>query len=268
MKHVFYLIGIFLLFVSCKDEKQMHTNYQTLKTYFEGEWVKSGYLADVTKTKSPYVSRNQLKGIVTLLIDTGKLHGDSLVVGASWNNHEGYRFAVYFKKSHNESSFSTNIVDYEDSTNYYELGFSNHSKDTFVILFHFNGTHVLTDSTKYVKVKQRISDDAGDPIQYIVNKLLFSAEYRLYDSAGNQIPVEFTKEGNVKGFKDYYSYFVGTDFIGDPGAVDYVTFNNGSKNHDCYAYKIIQDTIKLYEISERGAGDTITERLKYILKKI
>lgn len=87
-----------------------------------GVWVSTDYINEIEKTKSPNKSSSKLNGIVTMLI-TGDTQGDSIQVGASWNNHEGYSFTTYLKPGQNKNNLQTDIIDYKEASNFYELGY-------------------------------------------------------------------------------------------------------------------------------------------------
>jgi len=256
-----------LLFViSCNRGANEEAKRRIPMALFSGEWVKADYRAAVIRLKSPYKAHDKLNGIVAMLIDTADVHGDSLAVTASWNNHEGYAFHIIARAGHNASSFLTDIGDFEDSTKYYELGYRVGKADTVIVLYHFDSRHSLLDSTIFNRSGQIASGDAGGPIQYIVNKYLFAANYISYDSLAAAGNVTLDVNGNSKGISDYTSYNVGTDFMG-PETMDYVTFGNKEHKYKTYIFDFVNDTLKLYEAIEDSTEQTRQGALKYLLKR-
>lgn len=241
------------------------------KHYFEGQWVRTDYVEAIKATRSPYKSKNKLDGLATIIIDTGAITGDSLIANASWNNHEGFAFTLYFDEQRGATSFGTDLPDYDDSLGCYALGYKAINADTILVLYHINRSHVLTDSATYVKAKQSKTTDPTWPIQYMVNKFVFAGAYTVYDSLGNKQDASMDNDGNTNGIADYTSYYIATDFNGGPEAVDHMMLASGSNEDDrksrIFSFIATPDTIKLYAMMQDT--DTITPGMHplYILKR-
>jgi len=232
------------------------------KPIIDGIWVEPTYIDDISKTKSPNKSQGLLAPMVELSIDSNKITGDSLEVGAP-SIHEGSSFVVYFRLGTKQTSLPTNIAHYGSPTNFFELGYLVGNQDTTLIIYRFDKNKTLLEETKFLKVPK----NSEGALQYMVNKTLFSGDYDASDTAGNKMKIHFTNDGLVQGLPNFEKYYVLTDFVAEPeNKLDEVCFDIQTKNQKCYAYKIIGDTINLYETNENEDGPR-PGPLKYRLVK-
>lgn len=233
-----------------------------------GVWVLTDYIKAIEQTKSPLKAADKLQGVVTMIIDAG-IKSDSIVVGASWNNHEGYNFTAYFNTGQNLNSLKTNILDYDEKTNYYELGYETKNNETFLVLYHYNKANKLIDKKGFTKVADKQQDnDAAWGLQYIVNAKLFSGNYLLIDSTNSSTKINLKSDGSLTGYPDFKSYYVFTDFMGGPETIlDGMAFNLNNKNSKWFAFKIENDTIFLYStIGDEEAGELLQlDKIKFKL---
>lgn len=104
MKHLSYILLTLFICASCSNEKKTNTDnvenqVDSLKQKFipilNGVWVLTDYIKVIEQTKSPIKAADKLEGVVTMIIDLD-INTDSIEVGASWGNHEGYNFTTYF----------------------------------------------------------------------------------------------------------------------------------------------------------------------------
>jgi len=242
---------------------------QEFKSILEGIWVKSAYIADVIKTKSPYQSRKELLGVASMDIVLSKGDRDSSRIGFSLNNHEGSEFTLYFSLGRKSTCLKTNLPDYDDKANFYEIGYDIQGSDTSLVLYHYAKDNRLIESTKYMKVANAAidPDDAAWGIGYIINKKLISGSYTTTDSTGNRLKIKFNNKGEVSGFLDFRKYYINTDFIvGPANNVDQIYLETDSKFQKMYNYKFIEDTLNLYE-TKNNADSTllVVGKLKYKL---
>ncbi|GGB12067.1 MULTISPECIES: hypothetical protein [Mucilaginibacter] len=268
MKNSSLLILILIAVISCKsknktpvsdtasqsDKQTANTipnrdSLQQIKTIMHGNWVKSDYIADLIRTKSPYISSKKLSGIAALEISLGSAKSDSLVAGVSLNNHEGANLTLFLKQGNNRASFKTNWIDYEVSTNYYELGYQITGGDTSLLLYHYNKNNQVIDSTKYIRVlDKQIVNDMGYGIDYITNKLLISGDYIMTGADGKQSSVTFTNAGKVRGFSEYETYYVNTDFVAGPeNDLDQLSFNVDTHHQKNFLFRVKGDTLNIYK---------------------
>jgi hypothetical protein len=271
MKYIKTLFYCSIILISCETPTSSADNQGSDKTeglkktfnpIIDGIWVETTYIEDISRTKSPSKSQDSLSSMVELDIETNEITGDSLEVGAP-SIHEGTSFILYFRQGTKETSLPTNIVDYDTRTNFYEFGYVIMNNDTALVIYHFDKNRKLLDETKYIKVPK----NSEGALQYMVNKTLFSGIYDASDTAGNKMKIRFTNDGSVKGLPNFKRYYVLTDFVAEPeNKLDEVCFDIQTKNQTCYAYKIIGDTINLYETTE-NEEDSLPGSLKYRLVK-
>ncbi len=277
MKHIILIVSIFILLTSCQTSgTQTETSFPTqndtlsnkqteIKSIINGSWYELNYIDDIQQTKSPFKSQNALASIVEIDIDTTKTIGNTLEVGAP-SIHEGYSFRIVFKTGLTKKSVQTDIIDYENENNFYELGYDISSQDTTLIIYHYDKNKKLLGQIKYKKVYK----NSESALQYMVNKTLFSGNYKTVDSLGQTLTVNFSNDGNVTGLPNYKKYYVLTDFVAGPdNYLDEIGFDIYTKNQMWYAYEIKGDTIKLYDIKETDDENYPVQlgQLKYELMK-
>ena len=265
MKNAFYYILAISMIISCKSSVKTTIKVDSLSAgktpektnsvidklgpFFYGVWVKSSYIEDIAKTKSPY-STSELGGVASFQI--GKLgpKDDSTHVGYSLNNHEGSDFVLYLKTGHKLTSLKTNLPDYDVKSNFFELGYTINNKDTVLMLYRYNKNNHIIDSTRYSKVADEAKgeNDAAWGIQYITNKTLFTGKYISTDTTGATSKIQFTNDGKVSGLLNFKDYFINTDFGATPeDDLDEIVFDLYSKKNTLYSFKINADTLNLYD---------------------
>ncbi len=254
MQHIktFILILICLIFFSACDTREASetdsnnlSKRQVFSSIFEGCWCESDYILDLQKTKSPYDSQNKLAEIVELDIDTMDMKGDSLEILAP-SIHEGGSFIVYLKSGLTTSSFPTNIVDYNEKKNFYELGYTIISKDTNLVIYHYNQNKKLIDQTNFLKVPR----NTEGAVQYMVNKTLIAGTYKNMDTSNQIKEMYFSRNGIVKGLTGYATYYVSTDFSRPFNNLNQIGFARESENPLWLVFSINGDTLNLYESKE------------------
>ncbi|MGV3508278.1 MAG: hypothetical protein ACO1N7_03235, partial [Sphingobacteriaceae bacterium] len=263
------LISVLIILAACQTNSataERHTTDVQLnfKAIINGNWVEPTYIDDLAKTKSPYKSQNALNSIVELNIDTIGIKGDSLEIGSP-SVHEGGSFFVFFRPGIMANSFPTTLKDYDNESNFYELGYLISSKDTAVVIYHYNQNKKLIGQSEYKKVPE----NSEGTLQYMVNKTLVSGKYQATDTTGRSTTVRLTNDGKVIGLPSFSNYYVLTDFEAGPeNNLDEICFNIHSNNQKCYAYEIKGDTINLYETIENEDHKTLTfGQQKYKLVK-
>ena len=218
----------------------------------DGIWVLTDYINEIEKTKSPIKSRHKLDDIVTMVINA-KNQSDSIKIYASVNNHEVIDFIVYFQMGQKSNSLKTNCYYLSNS---YELGYETINDENYLFLYCYSKKNELIGKTQFSKVAeywQNNNETWG--LQYIVNKKLLAGNFVLIDNTKKQI--KFDANGSVTGFKDFNTYKITTDFLGDPIFLenDIIHFRNEKHDITEYAFKINGDTICLYSvISEEETG--------------
>lgn len=247
---------------------QIDSLKQTFVPILNGVWVLTDYITAIEQTKSPIKASDKLQGVVTLIIDA-TTKSDSIEVGASWNNHEGYNFTIYFLTGHNQNSLKTNIPDYDEKSNFYELGYETINEKTSLFLYHYDKTNKLIDKKRFSKVAVKQQDsDAAWGLQNIVNEKLFSGNYLLIDSTNSTTKINLKSDGSLTGYSDFKTYYVLTDFMGGPEAIlDGIAFNLNEKNSKWFAFKINSDTTYLYSTTgDEEAGELLQlDKIQYKL---
>ena len=285
MKDIIIVILVALILGSCSNDntnigvekkvqiqKTKNQNINSKKNEFEkftGVWVLSNYIEEIKKTHSPLKSSITLQGLVTLIIENS-MNNDSIIVGASLNNHEGDMFTVYSKKGSLKNTLITNIIDYEEHSNSYEIGYKVNEKDTSMFLYHLTPDNKIIEKKEFVKVANKQDDtDAGWGIQKIVNKEILSGNITLIDSTEKLISTKFNIDGTIEGYPDLKTYYILTDFAGSIETYyDGLCFNLYTENQKCYAMINHNDTIYLYTtIEEKGYEKILLDKVMYKLIK-
>ena len=248
MKQSFLIISFFLFLTSCqthwtRTDNTLPNQNADIKSIINGNWYEPTYIADIQKTKSPFQSQNSLATMVEIDIDISQAIGDTLEVGAP-SVHEGTSFRIIFTPGLTPNFFNTDIIDYENKSNFYEIGYIISTNDTTLIIYHYDKNKKLLEQMEYKKAPK----SSESALQYMVNKTLFSGNYKTVDSSGQTLTLNFSNDGIVTGFPSYKKYYVLTDFVAGPeNNLDQVCFDIQTYNQRCYAYEIKGDTIKLYD---------------------
>jgi hypothetical protein len=271
MRQLTFLSTFLFLLVSCQTNssssiKAAQTSgldsSKTIKSIINGNWYQASYIDSIQKTKSPFHSQNALAEYVEFDINANEASGDSLVVWAP-GIHEGTSFTVYFRPGLTSTSLPTNILDYDTTGNFYELGYNISGSDTSLILSTYSKGKKLLNKTKYLKAPK----NSEGTLQYMVNKTLFAGSYKAQDSSGSISLLKFTNDGRIEGLPNYKKYYVLTDFVAEPEkSVDEVCLDIQTSNQKCYGFIINADTIKLYDVKESEDSSQFGE-LKFKLVK-
>lgn len=253
----FLIIIIFLstTIAACNQAKQKRETEkqiglsQKFKPFIQGVWVPADYVAELVNTKSPHKASDYLKTISEFVIDTNENSQDSLEVGISLGNHEGSQFVLYFKQGQSSNSLLTNINDFDEKKDSYELGYIANVADTFLMLYHYDKNKKLIEQTKYIRVKEvQPGKSLEDGFQYMVNKKLVAGTYKVTDTIGREFIVSLANDGSISGFPNSKTYYILTDFVAeDEEGPDEICFDIQTSNQNCYGFKIIGDTINLFK---------------------
>lgn len=275
MKKILFTFLVVSVFISCKSKTNPTVNdslvnnsptknqtdelIQKFKPFIQGVWVKADYFNKVIKTKSPLAAADEATGITTMYINTDHIKGDSIVVSAGIDNHEGGNPVLKFQPGKNPSS-----IIFNDG----ELSYSVENGDTVLTLLQFDEAKKLLIKTKYIKaLNKQADDDIGYGMNYIINKNLISGNYTLTDSLGIKTRVTFNNNGKVSYFPGLKTFFIDTDHGNDPMSnLDNIVFNFNTKNYAFYAFKINADTLNLYDTyANADSTELILGKLKYKL---
>ena len=232
-----------------------------LKSVLNGDWAERSYIDVLAKTKSPCKSKAALRSIVELNIDTAKISGDSLEIGAP-SIHEGTSFYIFFRSGIAVNALPTSLRDYDNHSNFYELGYLISNRDTSVVIYHYDKDKKLINQDTYRKVLK----NSEGPLQYMVNKTLVAGVYKTTDTTGQSITIHLTDDGKVIGLPDFSKYYVLTDFVAESNSLDEICFDVQTKNQQCYAFEIKADTIDLYQTIENT--DSATSSLGKLMYRL
>lgn len=276
MRQLTLLFLIIFTLTSCTNKatsKIDTTQVETLKHNFipnlKGSWVLTEYIDQIEQTKSPLKASDELKGIVAMIVPQ-ETEAEKIEVSTSWNNHEGSNFTTYFKPGHHKNSLQTNIPDYDEKTNYYELGYESINKENFLFLYHFNKENQLLDKKQFSKVAEaQNNNEVAAGLQETVNEKIFEGNYSLTDEKNSQSKVSFKRDGSLINFPGYKTYFILTDFLGGPdNNLNQVCFNLSEPDSKCFAFEIKDNTIFLYNThSDETKGILILDKVAFKLIK-
>jgi hypothetical protein len=272
-----YLLFVVVVLAACKSNSgtsNQATNHsqkviKKFKPILQGIWVIRGYIDSLSKSKSPYRSKDQEGYITSMAINLENVNSDSTQIGYSLHNHEGSSFALFFKKGQLPTSLKISLRDYEIQSNFYELGYRVSNEDTSLILYHYNKNKKLIKAVRYKRVADKASDgdDMGWGIQYITNKNIITGKYKVTDSINNNSQVEFNNKGKVVGFLNFKKYAINTDFNAGPeNNLDEIFFDDGTNS---FTFKINSDTLNLYNTyPNTDSTKLIRGKLAYKLVRI
>lgn len=273
MRTLFHLtISLLLLAIfSCQDSRQTSElevsdpTSNSSRLILNGVWIPDKYIKAIKKTMSPIEASAVLKGLSELTIDTTQIAGDSMFVGAGWNNHEGDGFYMWFKPGQETASYRTNRRDYDNQSNFYELGYEINRADTSLILYHYSLDKKLLDKSNFSKVSGA-SAELSEGFQYFVNSVLITGKYKLQGSGQT---VEFTNSGQVSGLDNFNKYFIQTDFVVTAdNNIDNVIFDVYTESSKTFAFKIKADTLEFYTTTtDTTSMELSINKLKYRLVK-
>lgn len=275
MKRIFFALSLSVFFTACDNNTEKKGNNNAtdiaagIEPMIQGTWVMTDYITDLQKTKSPLASSVKLDGLVSLDIDTRDHTGDSSSVAASFNNHEGYAFYIYFRKGKENNSLPTSHTDDDGST--YELGYEVTNNDTLLVMYHYGKDEKLIDKRNYTRWKDPVADyDEPAGLQRTANKILFAGKYKATDETGKTTDWEFTNGGILLGVEGHNTYYIFTDFIAEEEGykIDELCFDEHTKKQKPFIFSIKGDTTYLYQAKENKERTKLEQGpLKYTLIK-
>jgi hypothetical protein len=273
MKHCLYLILMLVLFMSCQsntkpgNQDTIATNGANIQTQalikeflplINGSWVKKEYIDKIIKTKSPAQAADLAKGLTTMTILTDYLKGDSIIVDAGWENHEGGDLTLKFKPGKTQGSIVLGAFD---------LKYSVTAHDTTLMLYEYDNEKKTIKVTKYERAFADKPGYLGSGTDYLINKAIIAGKYMATDSIGNETKVVFTATGKISGLANFSTYYIFDDLNSDPMTnLDEVIFDTFSKQKLEYTFKINADTLRLFDIKANAdSTEALVGKLKYKL---
>ncbi len=277
MKNTLLLLLITTAFLSCKSNPKktaadssatnaLSDSSQALikkfKPIIQGVWVKADYINKVIKTKSPAAAEDEAIGITVMNINTNKIKGDSLVVNAGYGNHEGGDAIIRFKTGKSPGAIIFNGGD---------LNYSIVNGDTILIAHLKDDDTKKTKTIRYVKALNNEPDDnLGLGMDYLINKNLVAGNYVMTDSLGYNSKVSLSALGKVTGMPGFDTFWISDDIGGEPmNNLDGFTFNIYKKTAKDYTFKIVADTLTLYDMKANAdSTEDILDKMRYKLVRI
>jgi hypothetical protein len=223
------LINAFLLIclISCSSNKKVNdikslsadSNTKLTISDLSGDWVNLKYLHSIQKTRSPKISQGIGEfSYVTFSRDT------ALFI---FGFHEGSDLKVIADKPNRFF-----CAGYDNDTIWMIV-----SNDTLII------NHKGTQET-YLKYQMSLpNDEFGNRL---LNKEIFSGDYVNVDSPGQS--VSFSDNGNVKGFLDYSTYFVSSDYYDAGCDFDIIYLRKKTNDRVEYTWNFSKDTLMIYKL--------------------
>ncbi len=272
MKKILVLLSAGVLMLACTGNKTTAFR-QSVATNYSGVWVLTDYIKMVDSTKSPAQSRVVLRDIVSMVIDTLTAQ-DSLLVDININNHEGWFFTAYLENEQTAGHLKTDMRDYDDSTNYYELGIEVINNENFLFLYHYNEANELLQKVQFTKVADKTAGDdmrIAYGIQYVVNEKIFAGDYTVIEGNYVGADITFQVDGSLTGLPGISSYYVFTDYAISPSDYpDVILFDFMTPQRQELVFQVQQDTLALYksvEFGQEGTGNLKAGALAYKLAR-
>jgi len=277
MKNILYALLCIGLISSCKSNTTQTSKDSTtttplstasqaiiikFKPIIQGVWVKADYINKVIKTKSPAEAEDEAIGITVMYINTSKIKGDSLVVNAGYGNHEGGDAILKFKPGKSPGAIVFNGGD---------LNYSIENGDTILIAHLKDDDTKKTKTVRYVKALNNEPDDnLGLGMDYLINKNLVAGTYVMTDSLGNTAKVTLSALGKVTGIPGFDTFWISDDIGGEPmNNLDGFTFNLYKKTAKDYTFKIVADTLTLYDTKANAdSTEDILDKMRYKLVRV
>lgn len=239
----------------------------TFKGIINGEWIKSDYMDEIAKTRSPLKAWPKAFSITGIGIDVDSIKGDSVSIGINYTYHEGNSLTLKFRKGRapNAVPFYSNLGDIDNRT--FELGYQIANGDTALIVYTYNSKGKLESRDRFTRLianPETTNNQTTEASYYRINQLVMAGSYQLTDSLNNHIKVEFKSNGTITGLPPFDSYSLGIDFMTPPNEADVVYFKVGEKNSDSYIYRFNKDTLNLYVPKfDKDSVQLLIDKLKY-----
>ena len=281
-KIILYTWVFVLTMTSCNSENKKSRgtssiNHMTLTEFtekFEGVWLPELYVNEIRKSKSAYLSRNSIPEISELTIHRRNLKNDTLFVGSSLNNHEGFGFTIWDSGQQENSSFSNNIFDWSKEKKY-QFTYDLTKKSISIIRKNMEGK--IDNQIDYIKVlePEYVSNFGGVGYEIISREVTLNGKYQILDSLKKDLGViNFEpKSGKIQNF-EFSHYSITTDFIGPQYPSDYILLRleqNKRKNQKYLSLINSNDSIILYDNKEIMTDSTYEiglNEINYYLTKI
>jgi hypothetical protein len=279
MKKIFVPILLIGLLVACKSKDKAAVKdtlsrptvsnvnsaetqalIKKFKPILQGCWIKADYAEKVKNTKSLLEASDLATWITVFYINTDKIEGDSIKLIAGYGNHDSGDVTIAFRRGKAREAILFNGQD---------LNYSVKDGDTVLLLPQYDEQKKQYFETRFIRSEKKGPDnDLGYGLDRYINKNLFMGEYNVIDSAANSRQITFTENGEVKDFLNFKHYRINYDLNMEPNDnLDEIYFSNDKRKHlASYTFKIIADTLKLFDTHENAdSTQLVLGKLKYKL---
>jgi len=258
-----------------KSDLTRPLDLESFSDKFGGVWLPKEYVNKIIKTKSAYSSQNSIPVISELTITKNNLKNDTLFVGSSLNNHEGYGFNIWNSEETEEKKFLNNIFDWQVEKKY-EFKYNESDKSISIVITSDKG--VAVNQIDFIKVldSKFISNYGGVGYEYIARNYLINGKYQILDSLKNDLGIANfdPKTGLIENF-EFSFYLIATDYMGGPSYPgDHVLLRLEQDDYSSQKYLSLinrNDTILLYETEEIVTDSTcefgLTDIKYYMIDK-
>ncbi|WP_400193887.1 hypothetical protein [Hymenobacter sp. B81] len=214
-----------------------------------GVWVKADYVAELGRSRSPFLAAGQLRDVVALALAPERRRGDSLLVEANLNNHEAEQFRLYFRPGQRADALATSRVDYERPRGFYELAVTVEGADTTLHWQHYSRNARLLETTVFRRVPglAATAGSAGEAVPRVAHAQVLAGSYFATDSLGRHHRVRLRPDGTVQGLPGVRAYRAATDFVVTlANNRDNLVLNPGSRRPQLCTYGFRGDTLRVY----------------------
>jgi len=286
MKHFLLPVLIIILFASCKSNTKK-TTQDSLKTpsvmgpsskimaefkyIINGQWIKSDYIAEIVRSKSPLKAWPKAFDITEIFINVDSIRGDSLNISVNYTYHEGGSFILKFHKG----QFPNSITVYQEGGNIdnkqFEIGFNISNRDTSLLLYTYGQNKKLIRTDKFSRLKankETTKNGSTEASYYWINKLTIGGGYEMIDTSDIRSKVEFKNNGEVTGLEQFKTYSLAIDFTTPPNDIDLIYFGLPNNNSKPFIYQFKKDTLCIYDTRyDKDSVQLLIEKLKYKMVK-
>jgi hypothetical protein len=224
---------------------------QAVMPSLEGVWIMKEYVDKLDSTLSPRASWEVMDGAVLLLVNKQSAHGDSIMMGVNWNNHEGGPATILLRPGIEKNSLSTTLDNISgDEKGKVDIGFeSTADGKSDLVLYQYNDQNQLIKKRVFRKVlPKQMDNDLSHGVDVLLNHKLLSGKYTVIDAAGKKQEAEFLEDGKTRGFEGHKFFNFRSDFMDSYSNVDILELYKDESSSDGFGYLAKGDTLDLFQL--------------------